>query len=312
MSDAMRDSFGKKLAEIGEKNKKLVVFDADVSGSSKSSYFAKAFPDRFFNVGVAEGNMAGVAAGMATAGYHPVINAFAIFLALKSLDQLRHDFCYNHLPVVIAGAYGGLSDSFDGASHQAIADIAIMRSLPNMELIVPGDSVQAGLALEYALNRDCPVYIRLNRNAFDDLSTNAGFADKKPILIRPRTKSGTGVTIAANGITIHAALKAAKLLEKDGIDADVFSTPFVKPLIPGNIAVSLKETGKLVTIEEHNILAGAGSAMLEQLAKDGTTFKYLSLGLNDCFGDTGPYDVLLEKYGLDAAGIADSVKKFAK
>ncbi|GMO51587.1 MAG: transketolase family protein [Termitinemataceae bacterium] len=310
MSEAMRDAFGKKLTELGEKNKKLVVFDADVSGSTKTSIFAKAFSDRFFNVGVSEGNMAGLAAGMASAGYHPVINSFAIFLILKGLDQIRHDFCYNHLPVVIAGAYGGLSDSFDGASHQSIEDIAIMRALPNMEVIVPGDAVQAGLALEYALTKDNPVYIRLNRNAFPDLPNSKGFSEKKPILLKSGAKAG-GVTIAANGITIHAAIAAAELLEKDGISADVFSMPFVKPLIPADIDESLKKTGKLVTIEEHNIMAGAGSALLEQLAANGgVNFKYLPIGMEDCFGDTGPYDALLKKFALDAEGIAAKIKKF--
>jgi transketolase len=148
MSVAMRDAFGAKLAELGKTNDKIVVLDADVSSSTKSAIFGKAFPDRFFNVGVAEANLVGVAAGLATAGYHPVVNAFAIFLALKSTDQIRNVFCYNHLPIVIAGAYGGLSDSFDGASHQSITDIAIMRAMPNMEVIVPADSRQAELALE--------------------------------------------------------------------------------------------------------------------------------------------------------------------
>jgi transketolase len=310
MSEAMREAFGKKLAQAGQTNKKLVVFDADVSSSTKSSIFAKAFPDRFFNVGVSEGNMAGVAAGMASAGFHPVINSFSIFLILKGLDQIRHDFCYNHLPVVIAGAYGGLSDSFDGASHQSIEDIAIMRALPNMEVVVPGDAVQAGLALEYALSRDCPVYIRLNRNAFPDLPTSEGFADKKPICIK-NGELDYGVTIAANGITIHAAIEAANLLSDAGIPCDVFSMPFVKPLIPAGVAESLKRTGKLVTIEEHNILGGAGSALLEQLAVNGgVEFDYLPIGMQDCFGDTGPYNELLKKFALDGEGIAAQIKKF--
>ena len=152
MSLAMRDAFGKHLVEMGKKHPELVVLDADVSSSTKSALFGKEFPERFYNVGVAEGNLAGMAAGLATCGYHPVINAFAIFLSLKSLDQIRNDMCYNKLPVIIAGAYGGLSDSFDGASHQAIEDIAIFRALPNMEVIVPSDSHQAELALEYALS----------------------------------------------------------------------------------------------------------------------------------------------------------------
>ena len=169
MSIAMRDAFGRHLEKLGETHPELVVLDADVSSSCKIqnrylNAFAKKYPDRFFNVGVAEGNLAGVAAGLATCGYHPVINAFAIFLSLKSTDQIRNDICYNNLPVIIAGAYGGLSDSFDGASHQAIEDIAIMRAFPSMEVIVPSDAHQAELALEYALTRKNPVYIRLNRN----------------------------------------------------------------------------------------------------------------------------------------------------
>jgi transketolase len=309
MSEAMRDAFGKKLAELGSVNKKIVVLDADVSGSTKSSVFAKAFPDRFFNCGVAEGNMAGVAAGLASAGFHPVINSFSIFLTLKSLDQIRHDFCYNHLPLVAAAAYGGLSDSFDGASHQTIEDIAIMRALPNMEVIVPSDAVQAGLALEYAFKQKNPVFIRLNRNAFPDLSTTQGFEKKEPILLR----SGSSLTIAANGITIHAALEAAEILEKEGITAEVFSVPFIKPLIVGCLAESVKKTKKLVTIEEHNILGGAGSAILEQLAiKGGVNFAYKAIGMEDTFGQTGPYDALLKAYKLDKDGIAEQVRSFIK
>jgi transketolase len=210
------------------------------------------------------------------------------------------------MPIVLAGAYGGMSDSFDGASHQSIEDIALMRALPNMEVVVPSDAIQAGLALEYALGRDCPVYLRLNRNAFPDLAETAGFAEKKPILL----KKGSGLTIAANGITIHAALDAAKLLQKDGIDAEVFSVPFIKPINAGPLVESVKKTGKLVTVEEHNTLAGAGSAMLEQLAQTGIAFKWLPIGIEDRFGDTGPYDVLLKAYGLDGEGIASQVKKF--
>ena len=172
MSIAMRDAFGKHLVKLGETHPELVVLDADVSSSTKSALFGKAFPERFYNVGVAEGNLAGMAAGLATCGYRPVINAFAIFIALKCTDQIRNDICYNNLPVIIAGAYGGLSDSFDGASHQAIEDIALMRALPNMEVIVPSDSRQAELALEYALTRNNPVYIRLNRNAMPDIDTD--------------------------------------------------------------------------------------------------------------------------------------------
>jgi transketolase len=312
MADTMRDAYGKKLAELGKTNKKIVALDADVSGSTKSSYFAKAFPGRFYNCGVSEGNMAGVAAGLAAAGFHPVINAFSIFLALKSTDQIRNDMCYNKLPVVIAGAYGGLSDSFDGASHQSIADIAIFRALPNMEVIVPADNAQAEAALEYALSRKGPVYIRLNRNEMPALPAPKDFVGRAPVLLR----TGYGLTIAASGITASAALEAAVLLAKSGIDAEVLSVPFVKPAPGGKAGCTLEEsvrkTGRLVTVEEHNIQGGAGSAWLEDLSQKGVKFSWLPIGIEDRFGETGPYNDLLDAVGLSAKKIADRVKKFVK
>jgi transketolase len=306
MSETMRDAFGKRLAELGKTNEKIVVLDADVMGSTKSGYFAQAFPERFFNCGVSEGNMAGVAGGLATAGYHPVINAFAIFIALKCTDQIRHDFCYNKLPVIIAGAYSGLSDSYDGASHQSIADIAILRALPNMEVIVPGDNAQAVLALEYALGQHNPVYIRLTRNNSPVLPASKGFASKTPILL----KAGKDVTIAATGLMAAPALEAAVRLEKNGISAEVFSVPFVKPISGTVLSESVKKTGKLVSVEEHSIVGGFGSACLEKLAPDGLRFKHLPLGVRDTFGDTGAYDELLVAYGLSAEAIANSIQSF--
>ena len=306
MSITMRDAFGQKLAELGAVNKKLVVLDADVASSTKSGIFAQAFPDRFFNCGVAEGNMTGVAAGLATAGFHPVINAFAIFIALKSMDQIRHDFCYNKLPVVIAGAYGGLSDSFDGASHQSIADISILRSMPNMEVIVPGDNNQAVLALEYALTQKHPVYIRLTRNDTPDIPKSDGFASRAPILL----KEGSGVTIAATGLATQIAFDAAALLEKQGINAEVFTVPFVKPIEGTILENSVRKTGRLVTVEEHSVVGGFGSACLEKLTRSGVKFSWLPIGVQDKFGDTGAYNELLAAYGLSAQSITDAVRKF--
>ncbi|NCB00767.1 MAG: 1-deoxy-D-xylulose-5-phosphate synthase [Spirochaetia bacterium] len=303
MSVAMRDAFGAKLTELGKTNDKLVVLDADVSSSTKSGLFGKAFPDRFFNVGVAEANLVGVAAGLAANGYHPVVNAFAIFLALKSLDQIRNVFCYNKLPIVIAGAYGGLSDSFDGASHQSISDIALMRVMPNMEVIVPADSRQAELALEYALTRKNPVYIRLNRNAMPAVAEPADFGAKKVITL----KEGKDVTIAANGITTSMVMDAVALLEKKGIDAEVLSIPFVKPLDAEGLAASVKKTGRLVTVEEHLVAGGFGSACLEGLSKMKMTYDFDAIGIEDRFTETGPYDALLAKYGLSAEAITERV-----
>ena len=314
MSLTMRDAFGQKCAELGKTNSRLVVLDADVSSSTKTTYFAGAFPDRFFNCGVAEANMAGVAAGLAAAGLHPVINAFSIFLALKSTDQIRNDFCYNKLPVVLAGAYGGLSDSFDGASHQAITDIAIMRAMPNMEVIVPADNRQAGQALEYALSRKNPVYIRLNRNEMPDLSPVGTAAEAKNFASREplKLKNGYGVTIAANGITASMCLEAAALLAKDGIDAEVLSVPFVKPCGGKGLSESVKKTGRLVTVEEHTVVGGFGSACLEKLCKEGLSFAYDAIGIEDTFTETGPYIELLAAYGLSAKAIAKRVKSLVQ
>jgi transketolase len=300
MSVAMRDAFGMKLAELGKTLPKLVVLDADVSSSTKSGIFAKAFPSRFFNCGVAEANMVDVAAGLATCGYHPVVNAFALFLALKGTDQIRNVLCYNHLPVVIAGAYGGLSDSFDGASHQSITDIAIMRAMPNMEVIVPADSRQAEQALEYALEQDGPVYIRLNRNAMPELPESVDFASKKVI----RLKEGKDLTIAANGITTSMAMEAAKMLAAEGIDAEILTVPFVKPLDADGLADSVRKTGKLLTVEEHSVVGGFAGACTEALARKGLAFTFDAIGIEDCFTETGPYDTLLAKYGLSAENIA--------
>ncbi len=305
MSIAMRDAFGKHLVKLGETHPELVVLDADVSSSTKSALFGKAFPERFYNVGVAEGNLAGMAAGLATCGYHPVINAFAIFIALKSTDQIRNDICYNNLPVIIAGAYGGLSDSFDGASHQAIEDIAIMRALPNMEVIVPSDSRQAELALEYALTRKNPVYIRLNRNAMPDIDTDRdAFFQAKAV----KCIEGTDVTIAANGITASMACEAAEILKKDGINAEVFSVPFVKPLDTASIFESVAKTGALVTVEEHLLAGGFASAIAEEAFKAQIKCKVDNIAIEDRFGETGPYVPLLAKYGLSGENIANRVK----
>jgi len=308
MSVSMRDAFGATLAELGKTRKDVVVLDADVSSSTKSAIFGKAFPERFFNCGVAEANMVGVAAGLATAGYRPVVNAFAIFLALKATDQIRNAVCYNNLPVVIAGAYGGLSDSFDGASHQSIADIAIMRALPNMEVIVPADSAQAAAALEYALNRDGPTYVRLNRNALPELGA-ASPADIKAV----RTlREGADLTIAANGITAAMCREAAELLAAKGINAEVLTVPCVKPLDADGIAASVKKTGKLLTVEEHNVMGGFGGACAEALALKGVSYALDMVGIDDVFTETGPYDDLLAAYGLSAASIAERAEKLCR
>ncbi|GAB1482242.1 transketolase family protein [Treponema sp.] len=308
MNLTMREAFGAKLAELGKTRNEIVVLDADVSSSTKSALFGKAFPERFFNCGVAEANMVGVAAGLATAGHHPVVNAFSIFLALKATDQIRNAICYNRLPVILAGAYGGLSDSFDGASHQSIADIAIMRALPNMEVIVPSDSAQAEQALEYALERNGPVYIRLNRNALPDLGSFPASSLTSARILR----EGTDITIAANGITAAMCLDAANVLSGRGFSAEVLSVPSVKPLDATGIAASVQKTGRILTVEEHNIIGGFGGACAEALMRLGVHCAFDSVGIEDVFTETGPYDELLAAYGLSAPAIAERAEKLCR
>jgi len=301
MGETMRDAFGKYLAKLGNYRDDLVVLDADVSSSTKSSYFAKAFPNRFFNVGVAESNMVDIAGGLATAGLRPVVNAFAIFLSLKATDQIRNVLAYNRLPVVLVGAYGGLSDSFDGASHQSLEDIAIMRSIPGLEVIIPADSSEALRALEYALEQDCPVYIRLNRNQIPDLEARS---DDEPLTRIRALRSGCDVTIAASGICVSIALKAAEILADYGISAEVLDVASIKPLDISTLSASVARTGRLVTAEEHSIMGGLGSACVEALAEKDISFCLRRIGVRDCYTESGPYEILLAKYGISAEEIA--------
>ena len=306
MSIAMRDALGQALVNIGKTDDKLVVLDADVSGSTKTGLFGQAYPDRFYNVGVAEANMAGMAAGMATAGYKPVISAFAIFLALKSTDQIRNVICYNNLPVVIAGGYAGLSDSFDGASHQSITDLAIMRAFPNMKVVVPGDSDQVEDALAAALNEGGPVYLRLCRNPTPALNSKEKFAFGKADVV----KEGTDVTLASCGITLATTIEAAAALEKDGVSAEVLNLASVKPMDAKTIIASASKTGKVLTIEEHSVIGGMGSAVAEILAKN-KPVPMDFIGVEDTFTESGPYDLIMNKYGMGVDSIVKKAKELA-
>lgn len=296
MGETMRDAYGRRLAELGGAMRELVVLDADVSSSTKSSHFAKAYPERFLNVGVAEANMVGMAAGLATAGFRPVANAFAIFLALKGTDQIRNVVAYNGLPVVLAGAYGGLSDSFDGASHQSIADVAMMRAIPGLAVLVPSSNEDAVRALELALALDGPCYIRLNRNECPAAPGLPPLEIGKARIAR----AGADVTIAANGICVAMALEAAAELAAGGISAEVLDVASVKPLGGEGLAASVAKTGRLVVLEEHNRVGGTGSACLEALADRGVACRAALLGVDDTFTESGPYAPLLDKYGISA------------
>jgi len=302
---AMREAYGEALVELGGKNPRVVVLDADVSSSSRSVLFKNAYPERFFNVGIAEGNMVGIAAGLATCGYIPFVNTFAFLFALRAADPIRSFVAYNRLNVKIAGAYGGFSDSYDGASHQAVEDVSIMRSIPNLTVIVPADEHAARKAVLAAAEYKGPVYLRLSRAEVPEVyDAAAPFAIGKANIVR----TGRDVTIVANGYMVRKALDAAAMLAERGIDAEVIDMHTVKPFDAAALLASAAKTGAVVTVEENNIYGGLGSAAAEVLA----TRQPLPLeivGIKDAFGESGPYEAILAKHGLDPAAIIAAAER---
>lgn len=302
---AMRQSFGEKLLELAPKMPELVVLDADVSSSTQTIHFGKKYPERFFNVGVAEANMVDIAGGMATCGLRPVVSAFAIFLALKATDQVRNNVCYNNLPVVLVGGYAGLSDSFDGASHQAITDMAIMRAMPNMKVLAPADGPEFARLLEEALKLNGPAYFRICRNETPVISTGYSQVPFGKIQV---LKEGHDITLAACGITVPMALGAARQLEAKGISAEVLNVSCLKPLDAETLVLSASKTGRIITIEEHNVIGGLGSAVSECLTQC-CPVKIETIGIQDTFAETGPYNELLAKYGISTDNIIEKALK---
>jgi transketolase len=296
---AMRDAFGEALLALAAEFPELVVLDADVSTSTRTMAFGKQHPNRFFNVGVAEANMVDIAAGMATCGLRPVVSTFALFLTLKGADQVRNVVCYNKLPVVLAGNYAGLSDSYDGASHQSILDIAVMRAMPNATVIVPADGVELRQALIAALRRDGPTYIRICRNP-----TPVLFADAPPLEIGKirKIKDGSDLTIAVCGVPTSMAIEAADRLTQRGVSVDLLEVSTIKPIDAEALVVSARKTGKVLTIEEHTIHGGLGSAVAEVLSQRSPA-RMSMIGIEDKFTESGAYDALLRKYGISVERI---------
>ncbi len=295
----MRDAFGEALLALAPDFPEMVVLDADVSTSTRTLAFGKQYPDRFFNVGVAEANMVDIAAGMATCGLRPVVSTFALFLTLKGADQLRNVVCYNNLPVILAGNYAGLSDSYDGASHQSILDIAIMRALPNTTVVVPADGIELRQALTAALRRDGPTYIRICRNP-----TPVLFADAPPLEIGKlrKLKDGSDLTIAVCGVPTSMAIEAADRLAQRGVSVDLLEVATIKPIDAEALVSSARKTGKVLTVEEHTIHGGLGSAVAEVLSQCAPTRMSL-IGIEDKFTESGAYDALLHKYGISVERI---------
>lgn len=300
---SVREAFGSKLAELGGKNPKIVVLDADVSASTQTKLFAKAYPDRFFDVGIAEQNLIATAAGLAIQGKIPFAATFAVFATGRTYDQIRASVCYQHANVKIIGTHGGITVGEDGATHQALEDISLMRGLPCMTVIVPADANECMQAVEFASDYEGPVYIRVPRNSLPDVyPENYRFKLGKAY----RLKEGTDLTIISNGDVLAEAYKAAELLSKKGIDAEVISMSTIKPFDSETVIESAKKTGLVVTVENHSVIGGLGSAVCECLSENYPA-NVLRIGILDTFGQSGTSDELLKFYGLNAEGIVNRI-----
>jgi transketolase len=304
---ATRDSYGNALAELGAEHEDLVVLDADLAAATKTGIFKKAFPDRHIDCGIAESNMVGIAAGLALTGKVPFCSSFAMFAAGRTFEQIRNSVGYPHANVKIGATHAGISVGEDGATHQCNEDIALMRTIPGMTIINPSDDVEAKAAVKAAYEMEGPVYLRFGRlavpviNDTDDYKFEIG----KGIVL----KEGTDVTLVATGLEVNESLEAAKMLEADGVSVEVINIHTIKPLDEDLIVKTAAKTGKVVTVEEHSIIGGLGSAVAEVLAEKQPA-KLLRIGVEDRFGESGPAVKLLEKYELDAAGIYKKVKAF--
>lgn len=306
---AIRDVYGETLAQLGRENKDIVALEADVGSSSKSIVFGKEFPNRYFNVGVAEANMVAVAAGLATTGKIPFANTFAAFMVLRAADPVRSLVAYTKLNVKLAGTYAGLSDSYDGASHHAIADIAFMRALPNMTVISVSDPVEAELATRAAAAFKGPVYLRLSRAEVPVVLDKASYdftIGKGVTLV-----DGGDLTIVATGYMLIKALEAAQMLAALGIKARVVNIHTIKPIDRELLIACARETGAIVTAEEHSVFGGLGSAVSEVLATN-CPVPIEFVGIEDTFTESGDYEKLLTKYGLSAAHIVARAQQVLK
>jgi len=305
---SIRDAFGRALIKLGEKNEKVVVLDADVSTSTRTAFFHDKFPDRFFNFGVAEGNMMDAAAGLALVGKIPFASTFSSLASLRALEQIRTSIAYPKLNVKIAGGYGGLSDFKDGPTHHSICDLAIIRSIPNMTLIVPADAIETEKAVYAVAQYVGPVYLRLSR-AEVPLIFDKNY--KMEIGKGNLLKDGKDVTLVATGIMVARVLEAAKALEQEKIDARVIEIHTLKPIDADIIIQAADETGAIVTAEEHSVIGGLAGAVAEVIAEN-KPVPIERVGIKDTFTESGQYNELLEKYGMGLEDIIISAKKVMK
>ena len=304
---ATRESYGNALAELGKLHEEVVVLDADLAGATKTSVFMKAFPERHIDCGIAEGNMMGVAAGLAATGKIPFASTFAMFAAGRAFEQVRNSIGYPKLNVKIGATHAGISVGEDGATHQCNEDIALMRTIPGMTVICPADDVGAKAAVTAAYEHEGPVYMRFGRLAVPVINDKPDYKFElgKGIVLR----EGKDVTIIATGLPVANCLEAAEKLAADGIDAKVINIHTIKPLDEELVVAAAKETGKVVTVEEHSVIGGLGSAVCDVLSEKAPT-KTMKIGINDVFGESGPAAELVKKFGLDADSIYERVKAF--
>ena len=307
---ATRESYGNTLKELAaEGHEDLVVLDADLAAATKTGMFRKAYPDRHFDCGIAEGNMMGVAAGLSTMGYVPFVSSFAMFAAGRAFEQVRNSIGYPHLNVKIGATHAGISVGEDGATHQCNEDIALMRTIPGMVILNPADDVEAKACVKAAYEYNGPVYLRFGRLAVPVINDRPDYKFElgKGVVLR----EGKDVTIVATGLCVSSALEAAEKLAADGIDAKIINIHTIKPLDEELIVAAAKETGKVVTVEEHSVIGGLGSAVCDALAEK-CPVPVKKIGVQDVFGESGPAVALLAKYKLDGEGVYEQVKEFCK
>lgn len=304
---ATRESYGNALAELGKEHENIVVLDADLAAATKTGTFKKVFPERHIDCGIAESNMMGVAAGLAAAGKVPFASSFAMFAAGRAFEQVRNSIGYPHLNVKIGATHAGISVGEDGATHQCNEDIALMRTIPGMVVINPSDDIEAKAAVRAAYEHQGPVYLRFGRLAVPVINDKEDYKFElgKGVVLR----EGTDVTVIATGLPVANCLEAAEKLAADGIEAKVINIHTIKPLDEELVVAAAKETGKVVTVEEHSVIGGLGSAVCDVLCEK-APMKVMKLGINDVFGESGPATELIRKYGLDAESIYQKVKAF--
>ena len=306
---ATRESYGNALVELGAEHDNLIVLDADLAAATKTGVFKKAYPDRHIDCGIAECNMMGIAAGLSTTGIVPFASTFAMFAAGRAFEQVRNSIGYPHLNVKIGATHAGISVGEDGATHQCNEDIALMRTIPGMVILNPADDVEAKACVKAAYEYNGPVYLRFGRLAVPVINDRPDYKFElgKGVVLR----EGKDVTIVATGLCVSSALEAAEKLAADGIDAKIINIHTIKPLDEELIVAAAKETGKVVTVEEHSVIGGLGSAVCDALAEK-FPVPVKKIGVQDVFGESGPAAALLAKYKLDGEGVYEQVKEFCK